>query len=77
MEGNGSRSEIGGCAIWNGEIADCVHQNHIIRLRPVQGAISAYLNLFLNSPVGQNAFKLLQFYSGLYTLSVTKIENFQ
>ena len=40
VEGNGSRSEIGRCAIWNGEIADCVHQNHIIRLRPIQGAIS-------------------------------------
>lgn len=35
VEGNASGGEIGRCALWNGEIADCVHQNHIIRCRPL------------------------------------------
>ncbi len=33
VEGNGSRTEIGRSALWNGAIEDCVHQNHIIRVR--------------------------------------------
>ncbi len=36
VEGNGSRSEIGRCAMWRGEVNDCVHQNHIIRVRPLK-----------------------------------------
>ena len=35
VEGNGSAQEIGRCAMWSGEIPDCVHQNHIIRCRPI------------------------------------------
>ena len=75
VEGNGSRTEIGRCAVWNGEIEDCVHQNHIIRLRPFGGVVSDYLNLYLNSPVGQNAIQIVaSSTSGLYTLSVGKIQ---
>ena len=33
VEGNGSLSEIGRSALWDGEVDDCVHQNHIIRCR--------------------------------------------
>ena len=41
IEGNGSLSEIGRCAIWNGEIGSCVHQNHVIRCRPLNLQISS------------------------------------
>lgn len=34
VEGNGSRKELGRVALWHGQIADCVHQNHIIKARP-------------------------------------------
>ncbi|WP_229002625.1 restriction endonuclease subunit S [Xanthomonas oryzae] len=34
VEGNGSESEIGRCAIWQGEVEDCVYQNHLMRVRP-------------------------------------------
>ena len=33
VEGNGSRAELGRVAKWSGEIADCVHQNHLIKVR--------------------------------------------
>lgn len=76
VEGNGSRTEIGRCAIWSGEIKDCVHQNHIIRLRPFQGVVSNYMNSFLNSPVGQDVIQqVASSTSGLYTLSVSKIQH--
>ena len=75
VEGNGSRTEIGRCAMWRGEVEDCAHQNHIIRVRPLGGLIPAYANLFLNSPSGQSAIQLVaSSTSGLYTLSVSKIE---
>jgi type I restriction enzyme, S subunit len=33
VEGNGSFTEIGRSALWTGAIENCVHQNHIIRVR--------------------------------------------
>jgi type I restriction enzyme S subunit len=75
VEGNGSRTEIGRCALWSGEVEDCVHQNHIIRVRPLSGVVPTYANTFMNSPTGQLAIQhVASSTSGLYTLSVVKIE---
>jgi len=75
IEGNGSRTEIGRCAIWRGEVGDCVHQNHVIRVRLLAGIKPEYVYRFLNSPAGQVAIQLVaSSTSGLYTLSVGKIE---
>jgi type I restriction enzyme S subunit len=74
VEGNGSPSEIGRCARWNGEIAECVHQNHIIRCRPLCKGIEQFVLLFLNSPSGTATMRKLAITSaGLYSLSVGKI----
>ncbi|WP_016950871.1 restriction endonuclease subunit S [Anabaena sp. PCC 7108] len=74
VEGNGSENEIGRCAIWNGEIKNCVHQNHLIRCRPLGHTGSLFTLLFLNSPVGITEIKKLAITtSGLYSLSVGKI----
>jgi type I restriction enzyme S subunit len=55
IEGNGSADQIGRTAIFRGEIEDCVHQNHVIRIRPNQEWILPdYLNGFLNSPLVKN-----------------------
>ena len=75
VEGNGSRKEIGRCAIWNGEVEDCVHQNHIIRVRLAKGVLPQYASVFLNSPMGQLAIQqAASSTSGLYTLSVKKVK---
>ena len=75
VEGNGSRTEIGRCALWLGEIDNCVHQNHIIRVRPSEGLIPRYMDIFLNSPAGQIAIQnVASSTSGLYTLSISKIK---
>ena len=74
VEGNGSENEIGRCAIWRDEIKDCVHQNHLIRCRPIGHTASDYTLLFLNSPAGTSIMKDLSITtSGLYNLSVGKI----
>ncbi|MCO6481272.1 MAG: restriction endonuclease subunit S [Flavobacteriales bacterium] len=74
VEGNGSASEVGRCALWNGEIKDCVHQNHIIRCRAIEHGITPYVMTYLNSPLGvENMTELAVTSSGLYNLSVGKI----
>lgn len=77
VEGNGSESEIGRCAIWNGEIEHCVHQNHLIKCRPIAGGLSTWILTSLNSPFGITQMKSLAVTtSGLYNLSVSKIRNY-
>lgn len=74
VEGNGSATEIGRCAVWNGAIENCVHQNHLIRCRPRDPALTPYAALFLNSPDGMEVMRALAITSaGLYSLSVGKI----
>lgn len=73
VEGNGSLTEIGRCAIWDGSIKNAVHQNHLIRARPVV-IEGAWLEVWLNSPCGiAELTELAATTSGLYTLSVSKI----
>ena len=75
IEGNGSAEQIGRTALFRGEIEDCVHQNHIIRIRPNPKRLdSEFLNAFLNSPAGQDAVQAQsRTTSGLRTLSVGRI----
>lgn len=73
VEGNGSLTEIGRCALWDGSISNAVHQNHLIRVRPT-GVISQFVETWLNSLGGIDKLtKLAATTSGLYTLSVGKI----
>lgn len=73
VEGNGSSNEIGRAALWDGTIENCVHQNHIIRVRPFAVA-SEYLNLYWNSPIAAAAIAdLAVTTAGLYSLSTGKI----
>lgn len=73
VEGNGSASEIGRSAMWHGQIPDCVHQNHIIRVRCV-AMNPEFVDLFWNSPVASNEIAALAVTSsGLYSLSTKKI----
>lgn len=73
VEGNGSLSEIGRCALWDGSIENAVHQNHLIRARPIL-IQSEIVETWLNSLRGIDKLtKLAATTSGLYTLSVGKI----
>jgi len=76
VEGNGSIDQIGRCAIWNDEIRPCVHQNHIIKMRFSERALSAWALRWLLSPSGRDQIrKVASSTSGLHTLSISKIEN--
>jgi type I restriction enzyme S subunit len=78
VEGNGSPSQIGRAAVWDGSIEDCVHQNHLIRVRPKHDLLPAYLEAVWNSPAfRQNLTDVASSTSGLYTLSVAKLARLQ
>lgn len=76
VEGNGSASQIGRAALWDGSIVDCVHQNHLIRVRPMDGLLPEYLEAVWNSPQTRSRLTAIaSSSSGLYTLSVTKLKS--
>jgi type I restriction enzyme S subunit len=77
VEGHGNPNEIGRCAIWDGSISGCVHQNHLIvvRIDPALG-IPRYAEAFLNSDGGSRALRgTARSTSGLNTISVSKVRD--
>nr|WP_306238752.1 hypothetical protein [Ornithinimicrobium sp. HY1745] len=75
VEGNGSPAQIGRAAVWDGSVEDCVHQNHLIRVRPHAGLDPAYLGLVWNSPTVRDELTAVSSStSGLHTLSVAKLK---
>ncbi len=75
VEGNGSPSQIGRAAIWDDSVANCVHQNHLIRVRANRHLLTPeYLEAVWNSPANRQALTdLASSSSGLHTLSVSKL----
>lgn len=73
VEGNGSLSQIGRGAMWDGCVPDARHQNHLIRIRtPLLPP--AYVLEWLSSPLGRR--RLVQqatSAAGLYNLSLSKV----
>jgi type I restriction enzyme, S subunit len=76
VEGNGSKDQIGRVAIWDGSIEQCVHQNHIIKVRLVDRALGKWLLSWFLSPTGrQHIEKVASSTTGLYTLSISKVSD--
>ena len=75
VEGNGSPDQIGRSALWHAKIAPCVHQNHLIRVRPGLALEPSYLELYWNSPAAaQRVQSVASSTSGLHTLSTGKLK---
>lgn len=77
VEGNGSSTEIGRAALWKGEVPDCVHQNHIIRVRPDPLQVEAgYLEIIWNAPAtARRIAAMASSTSGLYVLNSGKVRS--
>jgi type I restriction enzyme, S subunit len=76
VEGNGSANQIGRAALWDGSIEDCVHQNHLIRVRALPGLLPAFLEAVWNSPQNRGRLTdLASSSSGLHTLTVAKLKS--
>ena len=73
VEGNGSPDQIGRVAKWDGSIAPCVHQNHLIKVRAIVAEPDWMLN-WLISPGGRKQIELVSSSTtGLHTLSSGKV----
>lgn len=49
--------KVGRTAIWKGQVADCLHQNHIFKVRiPSELILNEWVELALNSEIGRNYF---------------------
>ena len=76
VEGNGSVNQVGRAALWSGEIDGCVHQNHLIRVRPGEALLPEYLALCWNAPrTAQQVRSVASSTSGLHTLSTSKVKS--
>jgi type I restriction enzyme S subunit len=73
VEGHGDPAEIGRGALWNGSIAGCVHQNHIIRVRfKDEKLVPPYVCEYLNSAGGRrHLLRAGKTTSGLNTISIS------
>ena len=79
IEGNGSLDQVGRAALFNGEIEDCVHQNHVIRVRSdPERLVPEYLNAYLNGPPGRDQIiERSRTTSGLFNLSVGRVKSLE
>ena len=76
VEGNGSPAQIGRAASWSDQIANCVHQNHLIRVSPGPNLSPRFLSLYWNAPHTASLLReVASSTSGLYTLSTRKIKS--
>lgn len=76
VEGNGSKEQIGRVAVWDGSIENCLHQNHIIKSRPLGTMLSKFALYYFISDFGrEQILKVASSTSGLYTLSTEKVRN--
>jgi type I restriction enzyme S subunit len=79
VEGNGSLEQIGRNAIFHADGQEWVHQNHVIRVRlDRRFALPAFVSVYLNSRAGRTQMiDKARTSSGLYTLSVTKVQSLE
>ena len=74
VEGNGSADQIGRVALWDGSIENCVHQNHLIKVRLSGEVLPAWALAWLLSPNGRREIEQVSSStSGLHTLSTGKV----
>ena len=77
VEGHGNASEIGRAGIWDGSVCGCVHQNHLIRVRPDHYRIlPEFACAFLNSPSGrEHLLRSGKTTSGLNTITTSDVKS--
>jgi len=77
VEGHGNPLEIGRAAIWTGDVTDCVHQNHLIRVRFDAGRVVPEFGVaWLNSRRGrQHLLRAAKTTSGLNTISTSNVKS--
>ncbi|MGH3568158.1 MAG: restriction endonuclease subunit S [Pseudonocardia sp.] len=73
-EANGNPDNLGRGAVWRGEIADAVHQNHVFAIRVNERRLRPeYLSALLASTHGRRYFRFTSAQVGIATTSSSKV----
>jgi type I restriction enzyme S subunit len=72
-EGNGNPENLGRAVIWNGQIPDCLHQNHVFALRPSATIRSEYLEAVLATHRSRRHFHASASQVGIASISQEKV----
>lgn len=77
VEGHGNKNEIGRVGVWDGSIGECVHQNHLIRVRCDRSRLHPrYAEAFMNSQIGRRSLlRASNTTSGLNTISTGDVRS--
>lgn len=75
VEGHGNPDEVGRVAVWDGSIPNCLHQNHLIRVRLDDTVLlPAFAVAWFNSTAGASHFRRAgKTTSGLNTISTNTV----
>lgn len=78
MTEGGDPDKLGRCAIWNNEIEDCLHQNHVFRVRVVRTQLlPAYAATLIGSAYGKSYFlKVAKRTTGIASINKTQLSAF-
>ena len=72
----GDRDKLGRGWIWNGELSECIHQNHIFRARLLADEIQPiYLSLYANQEGQQHFLSSGKQTTNLASISMTKLRD--
>ena len=77
VEGHASQFEVGRVSLWNGELRECVHQNHLIRFRANRRRLEPrFAEIWFNTQRGATHFRrAARTTSGLHTISATTVKS--
>jgi type I restriction enzyme S subunit len=77
VEGHANPHEVGRVAVWDGSVPNCVHQNHLIRVRLDPSVLlPAFAVAWFNSPAGASHFRRAsKTTSGLNTISANTVRS--
>jgi type I restriction enzyme, S subunit len=78
MTEGGDFDKLGRGCVWDGQVAGCLHQNHIFAVRPdTRKLVAEYLSLAMTSDAGKHYFtRTSQQSTNLATTNQTKIKDF-
>ena len=79
IEGNGNPENLGRGCLWEGQVPDCVHQNHVFAVRALPGTnlLPRFLALLLQSDYGRNyLLSCAKGSTGLSTINSVQLKQF-
>ncbi len=75
----GDPDKLGRGTLWHNEVPDCIHQNHVFRVRlHVESIHPIYLNWLIGSPRGKRYFlRQAKQTTGIATINLTQLRKFR